>query len=75
MAYRSVRDGQPLTFEVRHERLFDMETGSEWRLDGLAVEGPLAGERLEPVAEAYVAFWFAWAAFQPQTRLWESGGD
>ena len=73
MAYRPVHDGQPLTFEARDDRLFDVETGSAWRLDGRAVEGPLAGERLEPVAEAYVAFWFAWAAFQPQTRLWESG--
>ena len=75
MAYRPFHDGQPLTFEARDGRLLDLETGSEWRLDGLAVEGPLAGERLEPVAEAYVAFWFAWAAFQPQTRLWEWGGS
>ncbi|MFB3132534.1 MAG: DUF3179 domain-containing protein [Rhodothermales bacterium] len=72
MAYRPFHDGQPLTFEARDGRLLDLETGSEWRLDGLAVSGPLAGERLEPVAEAYVAFWFAWAAFQPQTRLWDS---
>jgi len=72
MAYRPIHDAQPLTFEARDGRLLDLETGSEWRLDGLAVSGPLAGERLEPVAEAYVAFWFAWAAFQPQTRLWDS---
>ena len=72
MAYRPVHDGQPLTFEARDGRLVDMETGSEWRLDGRAVAGPLAGVRLEPVAEAYVAFWFAWAAFHPQTRLWDS---
>ncbi len=72
MAYRPFAEGQALTFEARDERLVDVETGSAWRLDGLAIEGSLAGRRLEPVAEAYVAFWFAWATFQPQTRLWEA---
>ena len=72
MAYRPFAEGQALTFEARDDRLIDVETGSEWRLDGLAVAGPLLGAQLEPVAEAYVAFWFAWAAFQPQTRLWEA---
>ncbi len=72
MAYRPRTAGQELTFEARHEGFFDTQTGSRWRLDGLAAEGPLAGEHLEPVAEAYVSFWFAWAAFQPSARLWES---
>ncbi len=72
MAYRPFAAGQDLTFEARDEGLFDTQTGSRWRLDGLAAEGPLAGEQLEPVAEAYVSFWFAWAAFQPSTRLWEA---
>ena len=71
MAYRTLLDGTRLTFQVRADRIVDMETRSEWRVDGLAIAGPLAGARLEPVAEAYVAFWFAWAAFHPQTRIWE----
>lgn len=47
----------------------DEATGSLWRLDGLAMEGPHSGRRLEPVEEAYVAFWFAWADFHPETVL------
>ncbi len=72
MAYRPRAAGQDLTFEARDAGLFDTQTGSRWQLDGRAAEGPLAGEQLEPVVEAYVSFWFAWAAFQPSTRLWEA---
>ena len=71
MAYRPEAEGVHLTFRVEDGRIHDEQTGSEWRLDGLAVGGPLAGSSLEPVAEAFVAFWFAWAAFHPDTELWE----
>ncbi len=70
-AYRPVLDGEPLTFEVHGGEIVDTETESTWRIDGVAVAGPRAGAALEPVENAYVAFWFAWAAFQPQTRLWK----
>ena len=55
-----------------HVYIFDLETGSTWTLEGLAVDGPLLGTQLEPVAEAFVAFWFAWAAFHPGTQLWKA---
>jgi len=58
------------TFSVQDGRIVDEATGSTWTVTGVAVEGPRAGERLTPVDEAYVAFWFAWAAFQPETTLW-----
>ncbi len=73
-AYRPLAGGQALTFEAREGGLFDTQTGSAGRLDGKAVDGPLAGVQLAPVAEAYVAFWFAWAAFEPQTRIFEAAG-
>ena len=38
----------------------------------LAVSGPLTGRRLTPVAEAFVSFWFAWAAFYPDATLWSA---
>ncbi len=67
-AYIARADGRELTFEVGGEASFrDVETGSAWRMDGIAVSGPLEGHRLEPLADAYVAFWFAWADFQPET--------
>lgn len=62
--------GDRLTFEVRDGRIVDVETESVWRLDGLAMEGQLAGARLDQVAEAYPAMWFAWATFQPETEIW-----
>lgn len=71
-AFRPVAGGQSLTFEVSGGAIVDAETGSRWRVDGLALSGPLAGEQLAPVAEAYTAFWFAWAIFHPATEVWES---
>ena len=73
MAYSSRVDGQSLQFELREGKIVDVQTGSTWRIDGLAVEGELTGARLEPIENAYVAFWFAWAAFHPETQIWESG--
>lgn len=70
MAYRPMLDGEALTFSVNEEGIVDGATGSVWRLDGLAVEGELAGRRLEPVADAFIAFWFAWRAFYPEGELW-----
>jgi hypothetical protein len=70
-AFRPEANGQPLTFEVAGGEFRDLETGSTWRLDGLAVEGPLAGTSLEPIDDAFVAFWFAWSTFEPGTRIWE----
>lgn len=67
MAYQRTLDGQTLGFEVSGGRVLDRETGSTWRVDGLAVAGPLEGRRLAPIAEAYVSYWFAWAAFHPDT--------
>lgn len=72
MAYEPALDGQRLTFTVRNAVLVDAETGSTWRLDGVADTGPLAHKQLTPIAEAYVAFWFAWAAFHPDTAIWTS---
>jgi hypothetical protein len=70
MAFVPEAAGMVLTFQGGEDRIVDVETGSEWRIDGLAVAGPLAGAQLEPIDEAYVAFWFAWADFHPETILW-----
>lgn len=47
----------------------DRRTRSLWTLTGEAVGGPLAGTRLTP-APHQVPFWFAWAAFHPDTEVW-----
>ena len=71
MAYAPRLNGTRINFEVREEQIVDVETGSVWSVDGLAIEGPLAGSRLEPIKEAFVSFWFAWAAFHTETEIWE----
>lgn len=68
-AFEGRVDGQALTFQAERGRIRDVETGSEWDATGRAVSGPLAGRHLEPVV-AVNHFWFSWAAFKPQTRVY-----
>ena len=59
-----------LTFEPGRGGMFrDRETGSTWNLRGRAVTGPLRGTRLLGVPSGDY-FWFAWAVFRPETRVW-----
>lgn len=72
-AYVASTGDQALTFRVQDGAIVDEETGSTWRVDRLGTAGPLAGTQLEAVADAFVAYWFAWAAFYPSTELWTGG--
>jgi Protein of unknown function (DUF3179) len=63
-------DGRHLTFEPRRNGFRDTETQSTWDVLGNATSGPLAGAQLTPV-EHVDTFWFAWAAFLPETRVAE----
>ncbi len=64
--------GEVLTFTSEGSpprRAVDAGTGSVWNLlEGVAIEGPLQGTRLEAVPSV-TAYWFAWAAFHPQSDL------
>ena len=71
IAFSSRVDGQELSFATNATGFLDVETGSEWRLDGLATSGPLAGHQLEQITSSFVSFWFAWAAFFPETVIWD----
>ena len=73
MAFQPAAGGQPLTLEVVNDTIRDQETGSVWTEDGRAVSGPLVGEHLPMVDSAFVAFWFAWAGFYPETEIWDGG--
>ena len=46
----------------------DRETGTRWNIFGRGVAGPQAGKQLIPVIHAN-HFWFAWAAFRPDTKV------
>ncbi len=60
----------PLTFRVDGGRIVDDQTGSTWSVDGLAVQGARSGARLAWAADSFVAYWFAWASFHPESVLW-----
>ena len=62
-------DGRALTFRSEDDRIVDLETGSTWSILGEATDGPLEGMELTPVVHGD-HFWFAWAAFKPDTRIW-----
>ena len=59
-----------LTFRGGTDDIFDVETGTRWTVDGLAIEGPLAGTRLARIGQTYAAYWGAWQAFFPLGRIW-----
>ena len=64
--------GQELTFVMTSPgplTFTDNETGSVWNGKGEAISGPLMGERLDAVEDAFVAFWFAWSIYYPNTRI------
>jgi hypothetical protein len=65
--------GRRLSFSASGARGFrDTETGSIWNLLGESIAGPLDGQRLAGVPHG-VPFWFAWAAFRPETRVSRPG--
>ncbi len=70
MFHREV-DGQTLTFQYEDGEFRDLETDSTWNIFGVATEGELEGTQLE-IVHAFPHFWFAWAAFHPDTELYES---
>jgi hypothetical protein len=59
-----------LSFAPTDSGFQDQQTGSTWNILGEATEGPLAGRHLRPVTHLDT-FWFAWVAFQPDTRILE----
>jgi hypothetical protein len=61
--------GQVLTFSWRNDHFVDDQTGSTWDILGRATDGGLAGNRLRAVVSGN-HFWFAWATFKPDTRIW-----
>ena len=69
-----VANGQQLTFRLEgsiEDGVFvDNETGSTWDILGNAIDGPLAGAKLERVV-SQDHFWFAWAAFKPDTLIYQ----
>lgn len=69
--YNRALDGQLLTFQLASDsQIIDDQTGSSWNIFGAAIAGELTGKQLKQEL-AFPHFWFAWAAFRPETRLYE----
>ena len=66
--FRRKLNGQTLSFVTREGRIFDSKSDSEWNLLGIAVNGPLAGERLKKVDRGAV-YAFAWFSFFPESEV------
>ena len=69
-AFSRALDDQTLTFRYEGGRILDDQTGSTWNVLGEAVAGRLEGRRLAPVVSIN-HFWFSWAAFRPDTRVYQ----
>ncbi|WP_280771856.1 DUF3179 domain-containing protein [Salipaludibacillus daqingensis] len=63
-------DGETLEFYKDGESFKDSQTESTWNFFGEATSGPLEGEKLTPVPFKLDTFWFAWAAYEPDTLLY-----
>ena len=63
-----VVDGRRLTFARTSDGFVDDQTSSRWDILGRAVDGPLHGTSLEGYPHVDT-FWFAWAAFLPDTAV------
>lgn len=55
--------------------MFDRETGSLWsQIDGRAVQGPLLGQELQPMAAVH-ATWKEWKALYPDSLVLKKRGE
>jgi len=68
--YNRSLDGQTLSFTVEDGLVRDEQTNSSWNIFGQAVDGKLVDRQLEQEL-AHPHFWFAWAAFNPKTLIYD----
>jgi hypothetical protein len=69
-AFSRMVNEQILTFIATDGIINDKETGSTWNVLGVATGGPLDGTQLTSLV-AINHFWFSWAAFKPETRIYK----
>src|SRR5262249_46858699 len=69
-AFSRQLNGQTLSFTFIEGKIIDDQTNSEWNILGQATSGELKGKQLTPVI-AINHFWFSWAAFKPETRIYQ----
>lgn len=60
-----------LQFELRDEKLIDVQTQSEWNSSGESISGTLTGKKLQTL-QSYQEFWHSWKTFHPQTTQFKT---
>jgi thiol-disulfide isomerase/thioredoxin len=73
VAFSREFEGETLSFESHDGRIVDSATGTQWNILGQGIDGPHAGRQLTPVVGVN-HFWFSWAAFKPETRVFLAEG-
>lgn len=68
-AFDRTVDGMVLEFEYLDGKIVDIQTNSQWNIEGEAVSGELEGAKLQ--REVFnPGFWFEWVAFHPDTLVY-----
>jgi len=70
---RQVSDGTVLEFTAEFNQLpivMSDNEGNMWDINGVAISGDREGENLS-LPFTYAAYWYAWAAFFPDTTVYE----
>ncbi len=70
-AFSRTINEQVLSFQLKDEKIVDTNTGSTWDVLGRAIAGSLKGQQLDAVV-GINHFWFSWAAFKPDTRVYSA---
>jgi hypothetical protein len=60
-----------LQFELRDQKLIDVQTQSEWNSSGESISGTLTGKKLQTL-QSYQEFWHSWKTFHPQTTQFKT---
>ncbi len=72
---RTATDGTVLSFEAvtgNGTAVMSDAEGTNYDIFGFGLDGPRKGQRLEAISESYIAYWFAWAAFHPDTEIYQT---
>ncbi len=70
VAFSRKLDRELLSFRFDNDLIVDAQSGTVWNVLGQGTRGPRAGAQLEPIVGVN-HFWFSWAAFHPETRVYE----
>jgi len=69
-AFDSNMNRKTLEFEIKEDKITDIQTGSVWNIEGVAMSGAMKDSKLKRITYD-PGFWFEWVAFHPETELYK----